>query len=79
MIGLGTVETFIDLTTVAKDEIKRQLQLHSNKNAGVRVIVVIDRYSGYVFDLEFDTPKEGDHQIKIDGIPIFTEKTTKSM
>lgn len=74
MIGLGTVDTFIDLSHSAKEEIKRQLALHTDPDAGVRVIVVIDRYSGYVFDLEFDTPRDSDYTVKIDGIPVFTEK-----
>ena len=74
-IPLGTIDTFIDMSQSAKAEIKRQLALHSDPNAGVRIHVVIDRYSGYVFDLEFDTVTEDDHQIIIDGIPVFTHKT----
>lgn len=74
-IPLGTVDTFVNMTPAAKTEIKRQLGLHSDPNAGVRIIVVIDRYSGYVFDLEFDIPTENDHKLLIDGIPVFTHKT----
>lgn len=75
MIDLGTVDTFVDMTPAAKKEIKRQIELHKDPDAGVRIHVVIDRYSGYVFDLEFDTPNENDHKIEIDGIPVFTNKT----
>ncbi len=74
MINLGTVDTFIDISAVAKNEIKRQLALHKDETAGVRIHVVIDRYSGYVFDLEFDTPDDSDYQAKIDNILIFTDK-----
>lgn len=74
-IPLGTVDTFVDISQAAKKEIRRQLALHSNPNAGVRIHVVIDRYSGYIFDLEFDTPTDDDHQIKVDNIPIFTHRT----
>ncbi|MHA2254263.1 MAG: iron-sulfur cluster biosynthesis family protein [Candidatus Kariarchaeaceae archaeon] len=75
MIGLGTVDTFVDISNVAKDEIRRQLKLHNNQNAGVRIQVVIDRYSGYVFDLEFDMPNEEDYKAQIDDIPFFTHKS----
>jgi len=74
MIGLGTVDTFVDMTQTAKKEIKRQLALHKDSDAGVRVIVIIDRYAGHVFDLEFDTPTQEDHRVIIDGIPVFTNK-----
>lgn len=75
-IELGTVDTFVDLTPAAKKEIREQLQKHKDPNAGVRIHVIIDRYSGYVFDLAFDTPNpEKDHQITIDGIPVFTHKS----
>jgi Fe-S cluster assembly iron-binding protein IscA len=74
-IPLGTIDTFVNMSPAAKKEIKRQLALHSEPDAGVRIHVVIDRYSGYVFDLEFDTPTEDDHQIRVDNIPIFTHKT----
>jgi len=74
-IPLGTVEKFVDIKPAAKIEIKRQLQLHRDPDAGVRIIVVIDRYVGYVFDLEFDAPSDNDHKIIVDGIPVFTHKT----
>ncbi|MHA2501376.1 MAG: hypothetical protein ACXAE3_00700 [Candidatus Kariarchaeaceae archaeon] len=74
-IPLGTVDKFVDIKPAAKIEIKRQLSLHKNPDAGVRIIVVIDRYTGYVFDLEFDVPGENDHQIVVDGIPVFTHRT----
>ena len=74
-IPLGTVKTFVDLTPAAKEEIRRQLSLHKDPDAGVRIIVVIDRYAGFVFDLEFDTPTDDDHKITIDKIPIFTHKS----
>ena len=74
-IPLGTVDKFVDIKPAAKVEIKRQLGLHSDPNAGVRIIVVIDRYVGYVFDLEFDLATEADHKIVVDGIPVFTHKT----
>ena len=75
MYDFGVVDTFIDLSPSAKKEILRQLNLHHDPEAGVRIIVVIDRYVGYVFDLEFDIPKPNDHVAKIDGIKIFTNKT----
>ena len=74
MIDLGTVDTFIEISLSAKNEIKRQLALHNDKNAGIRIHVVIDRYSGYVFDLEFDKPNQNDYLAKIDNIPVFTNK-----
>ena len=75
MINFETVDTFVDMTEDAKNEIKRQLALHKDKEAGLRIIVVIDRYTGYVFDLEFDSPNDDDFRITIDGIPVFTHKT----
>ena len=74
-IPLGTVDKFIDIKPAAKEEIRRQLALHTDPNASVRILVVIDRYSGYVFDLEFDTPDPDDHKIVIDGIPIVAHKS----
>ena len=74
MINLGTVDTVIDVTKEAKVEIKRQLKLHSDPNVGVRIHVVIDRYSGYVFDLEFDNESEDDFKVTIDDIRFFTNK-----
>jgi len=74
MIGLGTVDTVIDITVPAKEEIKRQLKLHKDDKAGVRINVVIDRYAGYVFDLEFDNEKDDDFKVTIDGIRFFTNK-----
>ncbi|MCY3412538.1 MAG: iron-sulfur cluster biosynthesis family protein [Candidatus Heimdallarchaeota archaeon] len=70
MFEFGTVETFVDISKEAKTEIKRQLSLHSDPDAGVRIIVVIDRYVGHVYDLEFDNAKENDHKALVDGIPI---------
>ena len=75
MINLGTVDTVVDLTLSAKEEIRRQLSLHNNPEAGIRIHVVIDRYSGYVFYLEFDTPVEDDFQADVDGIHVFTHKS----
>ncbi|MHA2031085.1 MAG: iron-sulfur cluster biosynthesis family protein [Candidatus Kariarchaeaceae archaeon] len=74
MINLGTVDTIIEATKEAKIEIRRQLQLHTNPEAGVRIHVVIDRYSGYIFDLEFDVEKENDFKVTLDGIQFFTDK-----
>ncbi len=74
MIGLGTVDTFVSLSLEAKEEIKRQLKLHNDPNAGVRIIVVLDRYAGHVYDLEFDTPDDSDYKATVDNIPIFTNK-----
>jgi len=74
-IPLGTVDKFVDITPAAKQEIRRQLELHTEPNASVRIVVVIDRYSGYIFDLEFDTPNENDHKIVVDGIPIVAHKS----
>ena len=74
MINLGTVDTVIDVTNEAKTEIRRQIALHSDPNVGVRIHVVIDRYSGFVFDLEFDNEKDEDFKVTIDGIKFFTNK-----
>ena len=75
MIDFGVVDTFVYFTEEAKTEIRRQLALHNDPDEGVRVIVVIDRYAGFVFDLEFDTPNENDHKALVDGIPVFTSKS----
>ena len=75
VIELSLVDKFVDIKPAARVEIKRQLELNSDPNASVRIIVVIDRYSGYVFDLEFDSPKEGDYKVVIDNIPIVTNKS----
>ena len=75
MIGLGTIDTFVDLTQEAKQEIRRQLALHKDQDVGVRIIVVLDRYSGFVFDLEFDKPGDEDYVAKIDQIPVLTNKS----
>jgi len=74
-IPLGTVDKFVDIKPAAKEEFRKQLSLHKDPDAAVRIIVVIDRYSGYVFDLEFDTPNPEDHKIIVDGIPIVTHKS----
>lgn len=74
MINLGTVDTVIDVTKEAKTEIKRQIALHNDPGVGVRIHVVIDRYSGFVFDLEFDNEKDEDFKVTIDGIKFFTNK-----
>ncbi|MDH5403093.1 MAG: hypothetical protein OEZ01_04520 [Candidatus Heimdallarchaeota archaeon] len=75
MIGLGTVDTFVDLTINAKEEIKRQLELSKDREAGVRIQVILDRYSGFIFDLEFDKIRENDYKVLIDGIPVITDKS----
>ncbi len=75
MINLGTVDTFVEFTPRAKAEIKRQLSLHNNPDEGVRIIVMLDRYAGFVFDLEFDKPGDGDEITYIDSIPVFTQKS----
>ena len=75
MIDLGTVDTFINFTPKAKREIKRQLELNNVPDEGVRVIVVLDRYAGFVFDLEFGLPDIDDHFSIIDDIKVFTKKT----
>lgn len=74
MINFETVDTIIDVTSEAKTEIKRQLALHSDPNAGVRIHVVMDRYSGFVFDLEFDTEEDDDFKVSIDNIRFHTSK-----
>lgn len=74
MIEFGTVETFVDISDIAKVEIRRQLELHKDKNAGVRIIFVMDRYAGHVYDLEFDIPREDDYKASVDSIPIHTSK-----
>lgn len=75
MINLGTVETFVEFTPKAKREIKKQLAMHNREGEGVRIIVVLDRYAGFVFDLEFDQPNENDQTATIDDIPVFANKS----
>ena len=75
MIGLGTIDTFVEIAENAKVEIRRQLELHKDPNAGVRIIVVLDRYVGHVYDLEFDVPDESDYKATVDGIPVLANKS----
>ena len=72
---LGTIDSPLSMTKAAKDEIRRQLSLLDNSEVAVRVLVVLDRFTGFVFDLEFDQQEEDDKVYTIDGIKVVIDKS----
>ncbi len=75
MINLGSVEVFVTITPQAKEELERQLKLTENDNLCVRIFVMIDRYAGFAYDLEFSERNENDYYAKVDGIPVVVDRS----
>ena len=75
MITLGSVDVFVTITPAARKELKRQLELAKDKNLAVRIFVMLDRFAGFAFDLEFSKPTSNDYQAKVDDIPIVVDKS----
>jgi iron-sulfur cluster assembly accessory protein len=76
MIGLSSVDVFVEFTDSAKKEIKRQIELTNDKDLGVRIFVMLDKFAGFAFDLEFSkADPEEDYVAKVDGIPVMVDKT----
>ena len=75
MINLNTVKTFIAISQEAEQEIQRQLKLMKKKGIGVRIYVILDKFAGFAYDLEFDFPdKNNDTVVKVDGINLIVDK-----
>ena len=75
MIGLTSVEVFVTMSSQARNELLRQIENSMEEGIGVRIIAILDRYSGFAFDLELDYPEKNDHLQKVDGLPIIVDKT----
>ncbi len=74
LIDLGSIDVFVEITESANKELKRQINLTKEEGLGVRIYVILDRFSGFAFDLELSKPEENDYQAVVDGIPILVNK-----
>lgn len=75
MINLGSVDVFVTITPEAKKELLRQLQMAKDDDLAVRIFVMLDRYAGFAFDLEFSKRTEDDYYAKVDDIPVIVDKS----
>ncbi len=76
MINLGAVEVFVTITEEARTELKRQLKLSEHTDQVVRIFVMIDRFAGFVYDLEFSKRGAEDYYAIVDGIPLVVERSS---
>ncbi len=75
MINLGSVDVFVTITPRAKEELLRQLELAGDKDLAVRIFVMLDRFAGFAFDLEFSKKNENDYFAKVDDIPVIVDRS----
>lgn len=74
MIGLDSVDVFVEVTPSARKELLRQIKL-TKEELGVRIFVMLDRFAGFAFDLELSTPDKDDYVAKVDGLDIMVDKS----
>lgn len=63
----------IQLTPEAVQEVKRMLAREKRENLGLRLLVKGGGCSGLSYDMNFDAPKEGDHQFDYDQLKVFVD------
>lgn len=75
MIGLDSVESPVSISSTALKAINEELAKSLEPNLGVRIFVMIDRFTGFAFDIEFATPTNDDKVMTVDGINILVNNS----
>ena len=75
MIDLNSIDVFVEITDSANKELKRQINNTKEEGLGVRIFVLLDRFSGFAFDLELSKKSDNDYMATVDGIPILVDNT----